>query len=1211
MARGLKVLGILSVILSSALAVSTLSQAQFLPDLVVQELTLSPPSPVAQGVIVRVALKVSNIGEGPAGPFSVELCWRRVDRAECCGFSSQEFTGLQAGGETSFEAQIKTANLTPGSYEVTVRVDPDNRVSEGDETNNRATIPLEVLPPKPELHPISLSFNPPSPVKRGQTVRVSTEIENTGESTAGGFHVEFLYSLNGRSWTSFGAVLVAGLDRNGRVILEQSLDTSALELDPPTEPTTLSIRVVVDPPTATRPHGQVEEQDESNNEMLAWLGVAPSKLDLPELHPVSITFNRDLPLEWGRDITATALIMNTGGQRADNILVEFSYRRLGAGDWQRFASATIDTLGIEEKNNSDTVTGRLDVPGLGLEPGSYQLRVVVDPENTINEQNEANNELVVSFFVQGSELLAQGLEVETAPVHQGDTITVFCQVKNTGKKPAQSFTVGFFIDNLRFDTFYYTDVEGLRQGETVKVQGKLDTTDLPPGEYTLRVFVDPDNQIPELDEVNNMISTALTILAPRPRLAELHPTSLLLDPPSPVRQGQVVRVLATVWNTGNIDAGRFQVELAYSVDGQSWIPFAIRDVPGLGRGAKEIIEGRLPTTELSLGVSYKLRVLVDLRNEVPESDETNNTLITGLSLITPVTPPEKAPNLTLRDLTFAPPSPVSQGTQVQVCAEIANTGEGAAGDFQVEFLYRQDQVGTFIPFASKSVPRLEVGRSMTVCEVFNTAGLGMGSYELKVIADPGNWVLEQNEGDNELVRTLIISAPVSRPDLYPAGLTFDPPSAVQGDLVRVCVRIANIGTASAGPFTVSYSYLVDAYVQFATAAVSGLAAGSQTELCRVLATSGLGQGTYEIKIKIDPDNRVAEQNEVNNELAAYLTIGPPTPPKAELALQTGGPVRILRLDEGTGVVYIASEDGNLYALERGMVTKAGFPFPAGSAIRALVIDTGAARAAYLGTVEGKLYVVRLDSGREICRASLEGEIRALGLDRLGNIYAGAGAHLVSLTSACQTRWEFATAGTVRALAVNDARGAIYVATSDGWLYALDRDGARKWELDLRSPLTALALGEAIYVGTEDGKVQTVSFGGSTGWSFTAGGAITSIVVDAERHDPIYATSVDEKLYSLDLSGGLRWAFLTGGPIYATPAIDGRSGALFFGSDDRKLYGLTGDRQQIFAVEVGSAIRSNAVIDVVVERVGTGVKLVRTVYFGAENQNAYLLRAELP
>ncbi len=1207
MDRGLKVLvviGFLALLLLAAIP----SRAQPLPDLALLGLALSPPSPVGQGVLVRVAVKVGNSGAVAAGGFSVELCWRRVDREECCGFFSQELPGLEAKGEATVEAQIETAGLTPGVYEVIARADPDNRVSESDETNNRLSVQLEVLPPRPELHPISLAFDPASPVARGQVVRVLSELENTGESTAGGFRVEFLYRRGEGGWVSFGAISVPGLERAGRLLLEQPLDTSTLELDPQGEITSFSIKVAVDPPTTAGPEGEVAEQDEGNNEILASLAVVRSKLDLPELHPLSITFNRDLPLEWGRDLTATVLIINTGGRRAENIAVEFYYRPLGSGDWQRFAAATLQRLGIEERDNSETASGRLDVPGLGLEPGSYQLRVVVDPENTINEQNEANNEMVTAFFIQGSELLAQSLELGTEPVHQGDTITVASVIKNAGKKEAKRFTVGFFIDDRRFDTFYYEDEEGLRQNETVKVQGKLDTTDLPAGSYTLRVFVDPENRLAELDESNNVISAPLEILPPRPRKAELHPTGLALEPPSPVRLGQVVRVSATIWNTGNIEASRFQVELAYSPDGQSWLPFAVQDIPGLAKGAKEIVEGQLPTSSLTLGVSYKIRVFVDPRNEVEELDETNNALITGLSLITPIAPQVVGANLTLRDLILSPPSPVAQGTQVQACAEITNTGQGVAGEFQVEFLYRQDQVGAFSSFASKSIPSLEVGRSLTICELFNTAGLALGSYEIKVVADSANWVPELDEMDNELVRTLIISPPVPQPDLYPAGLAFDPPSPVaQGELVRVCARVANLGSAAAGQFAVSFNYFLDSYIQFATATAAGLRAGGQVELCRVLATSALAPGSYEIKVRIDPDNRVAETNETNNELSGYLTIIAPFPPAPQLVLGTGGAVRLLELDKRSGTVYLGSEDGKLYALERGAVPKAGFPFEAGSPIRALALDAGAPRAAYLGTADGKLYAVKLESGREICRASLSGEARSLAVDRFGNIYAGLAGKVVSLTSACQPRWEFATIGEVRALISHDAKDLVYAATSGGLLYALARDGTIKWQLDLRSPLTFLALGESIYTGTEDGKVQAVSFGGSPGWSFTVGGAVTGLAVDVERRDPIYAASADGKLYALDLSGRLYWAFSTGGPLYARPAIDGRSGRVFLGSSDGKLYALEPAGREAFSVAVGSPIRSTPVIDASVERVGAEVRLVRAIYFGAENGNIYLIK----
>lgn len=1198
---------ILLIVLSlSALAPSGAQRLQ--TDLVLQELSLSPPSPVNQGVVVHIAATVGNVGGAAAGEFTVELSWRRVDQEEVCGLKRTDVPGLEPGGQTTVEATVDTAELTPGEYEIAVVVDPDDRVAEGDETNDRRSVQLTVLPPKPELHPISLSTDPPSPVERGVTVRVTTEIENTGESTAGDFRVEFLYRSGGGSWTSFGLALVPGLGRDGHLELERTLDTSALELDPQADLTSFEIEVVVDPPTASQAEGAVAEQDDHNNEIIASLGVIPSKLDLSELHPLSITFNRDLPLEWGRNITATATVINTGGRKAEQIEVAFYYRRLGAGEWKEFATDTISSLGIEESDNSDTASGKLDVPGLGLQPGSYEVKAAIDPNKTIDEQNEANNELVAAFSVQGSELHPLSLELGAAPVHQGDTITVASQIENTGGKAAQSFTVGFFIDDLRFDTFYYEDEEGLRENEAVKAQGTLETADLPPGEYTLRVVVDPDDHIPEPDEANNVISAPLTILPPQPRLAELHPTKLRLDPPSPVRRGRTVHVTATVWNTGNIDAGHFQVKLICD-ELKDLNP---QEISGLPKGGKRIVEWQLPTGRLTAsheGVPHRIEVEVDPQGEVAELDEGNNALIATLSLTTPAVAPAVGANLTLRELQFSPESPVGQGTQVQACATVVNTGQGAAGEFLVEFRYRQDRVGPFTPFASRQVSGLEVGQQATVCGTFNTAGLPLGSYELAAVADPTDWVQEVDETDNALTRTLIVSQAVPRPDLSPAGLFFNPPSPVaQGTQVQVCARVTNVGQVAAGPFAVSYAYHLNSYVQFATAQVPGLASGEGIDLCRTLDTSGLASGTYEIKIVIDPEDRVTEGNEGNNELLGYLTVGRPPTPTPQSILQTGEPVRLLGLDEGTGTVY-ATSGRELHALERDGEERSGFPFNAGGAIQALALDTGAPRAAYVGASTGELYAVSLEHGREICHAALEGEIAALGVDKFGSLYIGMDTGSVSLTAGCERRWGFTTVGAVRTLVIDDPHDAIYLATSGGLLYALGRDGSLKWQLDLQSPLSALALSQAIYVGTEDGKVLEVSFGGSLGWSFTAGGAITAIAVNREQ-DLIYATSADGKLYALDLEGNLRWAFPVGGPLSAALAIDHRTGVLFLGSDGGKLYALKPDGTEILTAEVGSPIRSNLVIDVVIEREGGRVQLVRRVHFGAEDGNLYVIEVIL-
>jgi len=66
----------------------------------------------------------------------------------------------------------------------------------------------------------------------------------------------------------------------------------------------------------------------------------------------------------------------------------------------------------------------------------------------------------------------------------------------------------------------------------------------------------------------------------------------------------------------------------------------------------------------------------------------------------------------------------------------------------------------------------------------------------------------------------------------------------------------------------------------------------------------------------------------------------------------------------------------------------------------------------------------------------------------------------------------------------------------------------------------------------------------------------------------------------------------------------------FGSDDGKVYGVNADRSVAFSVSVGSPVRSSPWVDVLVERSGTEVSLLRTIQFGAEDHAVYLVKTNL-
>ena len=1301
-------------------------------DLVSHRVSLAPSARVDQGTSVFVFATVRNAGTTTVETFDATFSWRRTDKEELCGFREVQHPGLSPGSEAILDAEIDTADLTPGIYEIVVWLDPENRLAEGDESNNRISTSLEILPPRPELHPVRLNFDPTSPVQFGETVRVITALENTGASAAGRTTVSFrllpllckdretgvlygvipsltdtgkpwfefipkstewsdpLAGLAEAAWIPFASILVPGLEQDEILMLEEVLDTtdslrgllvlylngnnpqgSEQDLDVDqlealtrlvTHKTTYAVRVAIGEPVG------VQETDPNNNDIIGLVTITPSNLALSELRPVRIAFNRDLPLEWRGTLRTMATVMNVGGSTAEDVHVLFFLRKAGeeSDDWGDPAHAEIvPSLGVEEGANTVTIEKTFSYPRFFDTPGSYELMVLVDPpsyedvgpgetEGTwqygdppvgvnaiahprgrILEQNDNNNEMVVGLTVKGSELHPQSIELGSAPVRQGDTITVVSQIENTGEKVAESFTVAFYIDTARFDTFYYRG-EGLRDDEHVKAQGILDTSDLPPATYYLRVVVDPDDRIPELDEANNVITMPLVVLSPEPRLAELHLTELYTDPPPPIPLDQPFDVEAAIWNSGNIAAERFQVRFCYrektAVSGPAmpsppWQIFFSQEVASLSRGEKRTITGNLNPAGFNPGVTYEIGVFVDANAQVDEKDEQNNAMKICFTL----GPPSEEwaqldkPNLVFAHLTATPPYMAGTGIPLLICGAVANTGRADAGPFRVD-LFWMDAGRKAVKFASRQFDGLTAGRSESLaCETLDMTVLP-GTYTIKGVLDPENTVEEQNENDNEQTATvMVISGENIKPDLAPLSVRFAPASSVRkGDPLSVYVTVRNAGVLAASPFDVAYELQG---VTTGVETVSGLGPMVEIELWRSIETSAAG--TYVVAIVLDSNDRVEESNEENNTITAQFTVEEILPARVEPVLKTGGAVRFLGMDDKRGAIYAASDDGRLHAIARGDPPTELFNVvvEGGSAITAFIIDTGIAQTAYLGTAAGAVYAVGLDSGRLIAEAKgLAGRISALALDNVGNMYVGTNEGIVRLDRGLGVAAR-ADIGEVTKIAVDNARDTLYAITPTG-LHALTLDGTKRGErTNLLGTPSALMLDiSGVYVGTDAGTFYGFDFynpysGIRQKTAVFVEGTITAIVSDPARDpasDPIYATSSDGRLYAFDLSGNLQWTFPSPdeervGAIWSGPAIDPQTGIVLFGDDAGNPYALRPDGTIAFSVDVDAsalgAIRSTPVIDTVIVRDDMGVRQVRTYFYGADDGMIYMIRID--
>lgn len=173
-------------------------------------------------------------------------------------------------------------------------------------------------------------------------------------------------------------------------------------------------------------------------------------------------------------------------------------------------------------------------------------------------------------------------------------------------------------------------------------------------------------------------------------------------------------------------------------------------------------------------------------------------------------------------------------------------------------------------------------------------------------------------------------------------------------------------------------------------------------------------------------------------------------------------------------------------------------------------------------------------------------------------------------------WSRPTLGFVISSPAIGSDGTIYIGSFDSSLYALNpKTGTPRWTFGTNDHIySSPALGKdagggtnAIYVASTDGSVYALSTSGKLVWSYDTGEPIRSSPVlgpgpPGDHHDVLYVGSSDGSLYALDAkTGRRRWSFSTidsRDPILrdrhelnSSPAL-GRTG-VYIGSEDGHLW----------------------------------------------------------
>ncbi len=264
-----------------------------------------------------------------------------------------------------------------------------------------------------------------------------------------------------------------------------------------------------------------------------------------------------------------------------------------------------------------------------------------------------------------------------------------------------------------------------------------------------------------------------------------------------------------------------------------------------------------------------------------------------------------------------------------------------------------------------------------------------------------------------------------------------------------------------------------------------------------------------------------------------------------------------------GVVYVGSEDGELYAFDVATHKRFWPPtFTGGAIYSSPAIAKG---VVYVGSANHKLYAFNASTGQPFWQAPAitGGEIKSSPVIAKGVVYIGSyDSHLYAFdASTGQPFWS--TPASTRGVIESSpavANGVVYVGSDDGNLYAFDaNNGSQLWyattgNFMVSSPAVA---DDIVYVGSADHNFYAFSASGcgkpfcSALWHYTTGNRILSS--PAIANGVVYVGSDDYKLYAFDAHNGtVLWTSNPAGDsFFSSPVV--ANGVVYIGSFDNDLY----------------------------------------------------------
>ncbi|MGC2457247.1 MAG: CARDB domain-containing protein [Gallionellaceae bacterium] len=550
---------------------------------------------------------------------------------------NRTIASLAAGATNSATSTFTLpASFTPGSYQLSATVDPNNYQPETNENNNTTVAAGTVtVTANVDLVPTSLGTTTTS-LAAGGNLTVTDTVANQGTSPTSASSFRVNYYLSTDTTITAADTLLGG--RNITSIAAGGTNTASTPVSVPTglAPGVYYLGEIVDSGNAQ------PETNKANNTLATVTITVTTAGGGVDLVPTSLSAGTSsVPVRGNFTVTDTVANLGTSPTSASSFRVNY-YLSTDT------TITTADTL-IGGRNiasiaagGTNTASTLVSVP-TGLAPGVYYVGEIVDSGNAQPESNKANNTLAtvgtitVTALVGGVDLLPTSLSTTATSVYTGGSITINDSVMNQGSTAASGggFLVNYYLstDTTPLDGTLIGNrtITSLAAGATNSASSTFTIpATFAPGVYYVGIIVNKTKSQVETNYANDAMATVGTVTVVRS--VDLVPTSLSTTATS-VSRGGSFTVTDTVVNQGAspTSASSFRVNYYLSTD----TTITAADTLIGGRNIASIAAGGSNTASTSVNVPaslapgvYYVGEIVDSGSAQPETNKTNNTATT-------------------------------------------------------------------------------------------------------------------------------------------------------------------------------------------------------------------------------------------------------------------------------------------------------------------------------------------------------------------------------------------------------------------------------------------------------------------------------------------------------------------------------------------------------------------------------------------------------